>query len=109
MKTRAVLPVALIVLSVGACAELRWSKPGVDAARMEEDMAQCRSEARLQADRVAAPRAPLLPPTVGVDSLGRPVPVPARARTEDPLLMEQDLTGACMRKKGYVLAPAAQG
>ena len=93
--------VALALLA--GCADLRWSKPGVDAARMEEDMAQCRSEARLQVDRVAAPRAPLLPPTVGVDSLGRPVPVPARARTEDPLLMEQDLTGACMRRKGYEL------
>lgn len=103
MKIPAVLPVALIILSAGGCADLRWSKPGVDSARMEEDMGQCRSEARLQAERVALPRAPLLPPTVGVDSLGRPVPVPTRARTEDPLLMEQDLTGACMRRKGYEL------
>lgn len=103
MKTPVILPVALIVLSAAGCAELQWSKPGADAARMEEDFAQCRSEARLQADRVALPRAPLLPPTVGVDAQGRPVPVPARSRTEDPLLMEQDLAGACMRRKGYEL------
>jgi hypothetical protein len=95
--------VALSGLLFAGCAEMRWSKPGADSARMEEDFAQCRSEARLHAERVSLPRAPLLPPTVGTDALGRPVPVPARARTEDPLLMEQDLTGACMRRKGYEL------
>jgi hypothetical protein len=33
------------------------------------------------------------------------VPAPSRSRTEDPMLLEQDLTGSCMRGKGYALAP----
>lgn len=94
-----------IGLLVG-CAEMRWSKPGVDPSRMEEDLAQCRAEAHLQASRVSLPRTSGLPsPGLGTDPAGRPVPAPSRSRTEDPMLLEQDLTGSCMRGKGYALAP----
>ncbi len=99
--------VALALHAVG-CAELRWSKPGADSAKLEEDLGQCRGEARIQASRVSLPRSAGLPPTVGTDPMGRPVPAQSRSRTEDPMLLEQDLTGSCMRGKGYALAPAAQ-
>ena len=98
--------VALSGLLVAGCADLRWSKAGTDSAKVEEDLAQCRGEARIQASRVSLPRTSGLPsPGFGTDPMGRPVPAPSRSRTEDPMLLEQDLTGACMRGKGYELAP----
>ena len=98
--------VAVMVLSVAGCAEMRWSKPGMESAKLEEDLAQCRGEARLRAARASLPRTTALPPLL-TDPGGRPVPGPTRSRTDDPMLLEQDLTGACMRGKGYELAPVA--
>jgi len=71
---------------------------------MEEDLAQCRGEARLQAARASLPRTTAVPQLL-TDPGGRPVPGPTRSRTDDPMLLEQDLTGACMRRNGYELAP----
>jgi hypothetical protein len=105
MNNASLLAVAMVALSAAGCAELRWSKPGVDSARVEEDLAQCRSEARLQAQRMSLPRTAAGPPGLGTDPLGRAVPAPPRSRTEDPMLLEQDLTSSCMRGKGYALAP----
>jgi len=82
---------------VAGCAELRWSKPGADAARLEEDLGQCRMEARLQAARESVPR--ILGP------MGRAVVAQPRTRGTDPLVLELDLTSSCMRGKGYELAP----
>ncbi|HKA39878.1 MAG TPA: hypothetical protein VKD25_08915 [Burkholderiales bacterium] len=99
------LAVVIVALSTAGCAEMRWSKPGADSAGVEEDLAQCRGEARLQAQRISLPRTAAVPPGLGTDSLGRAVPAPPRSRTEDPMLLEQDLTSSCMRGKGYELAP----
>jgi hypothetical protein len=95
---------AAVVLSAG-CAEMRWSRPGTDAARLEQDLAQCRGEARLQASRASLPRTSGIP-TLLTDPGGRPVPGPTRSRTEDPALLEQDLASSCMRGKGYELVPS---
>ena len=96
-----------LVVSAG-CAEMRWSKPGADSAKLEEDLAQCRGEARLQASRESAPHMPGAPPLLVMDAQGRAVAAPARTRGTDSLVLEQDLTGSCMRGKGYELAPVAQ-
>jgi hypothetical protein len=106
MNAGSLLPLVVVILAITGCAEMRWSKTGVDSARLEEDLAQCRGEARLQAAREATPRVPGSPRVVAMDSMGRPVAAPPMARATDPLLLEQDLTGACMRGKGYALAPA---
>ena|SRR6185503_17494613 len=95
------IALSLVVLLAAGCAEMHWSRPGVDPARVEEDLAQCRGEARLQAARVA-PRSTGLA-VLPTDPMGRPIAGPSRARTEDLALLEQDLTGACMRGKGYSL------
>jgi hypothetical protein len=87
---------------------MRWSKPGADPAKLEEDLAQCRSEARLQAARESAPRMPGAPPLLVTDPQGRAVVAPARTRGTDSMVLEQDLTGSCMRGKGYELTPVAQ-
>ncbi len=97
--------VALSGSLVAGCAEMRWSKPGADPAKLEEDLAQCRGEARLQAARESAPRMPGAPPLLVTDAQGRAVVAPARTRGTDSMVLEQDLTGSCMRGKGYALAP----
>ena len=102
------IALSLVVVLAAGCAELRWSKSGTDSAKLEQDLTQCRGEARIQASRVSLPRAAGMPPTVGTDPMGRPVPAQSRSRTDDPMLLEQDLASACMRGKGYELAPVAQ-
>jgi hypothetical protein len=97
------LAVVIIALSAAGCTEVRWSRSDADIGKVEEDLAQCRNEARLQAERASPPHVLVLPPAVGIDAQGRAVPAPARSRTEDPLVMQQDLTFACMRGKGYAL------
>jgi hypothetical protein len=84
---------------------MRWSKPGADPAKLEEDLAQCRGEARLQAARESAPRLPGSSPVLRTDAMGRPVVAQPGSRGTDSLVLEQDLTGACMRGKGYALGP----
>jgi hypothetical protein len=96
--------VAVISLTTG-CAEMRWSKPGADSAKLEEDLAQCRGEARLQATRESLPRMPGSSPALRTDSTGRPAVAQAGSRGTDTLVLEQELTGSCMRGKGYALAP----
>lgn len=86
---------------------MRWSKPGVGPAKLEEDLAQCRGEARLVASRESLPRTPSSSPAIRADATGRPVVAPPASRGTDTLVLEQDLTGACMRGKGYELAPVA--
>jgi hypothetical protein len=97
----------LSVVALGlltGCAEPRWHKQGADAARLEEDLGQCRMDARLQASREAFPRT-LNSPSM-TDATGRAVFVEPRTHGTDPLVLEQDLTNSCMRGKGYAFAPA---
>ena len=97
--------VAVIALFAAGCAEMRWSKPGADSAKLEEDLAQCRGEARLQAARESLPRMPGSSPALRTDSTGRPVVAQPGSRGTDTLVLEQELTSSCMRGKGYALAP----
>jgi hypothetical protein len=93
-----------LVVSAG-CAEMRWSKPGADAGKLEADLAQCRGEARLQVARESLPRIPGSSPVLRADATGRPVVAQPGSRGTDSLVLEQDLTGSCMRGKGYALGP----
>jgi hypothetical protein len=99
------LTAVVAVLAMGGCAEVRWSKPGVEPAKLEEDLAQCRGEARLQASRESVPRSPGSPQAIRMDAAGRPIVAPPASRGTDTLVLEQDLTSSCMRGKGYELAP----
>ena len=93
-----------LLLGLAGCAEMRWEKPGIDAATRDQELERCTQQARLDARREETP---------GLDSalvyradpMGRPVVVPNPAR-EDRYLVEQDYIGVCMRGKGYLLAPA---
>ena len=89
----------LSLLALSACADVRWAKPGVDAAELERDLAACRS---LAADRAArqgalAPPSPVLDPKFG--SMPGPTPMDLRVQ-------ERQHEERCMRAKGYSLVPS---
>jgi hypothetical protein len=96
--------VALVVL-VAACAEMQWSKDGAAPADLERDLAGCREQAHVQAERQSVPHA-AGPRIVGVDAAGRPIVSQPERIDGDRFLAERDLTRHCMGRKGYKLAPA---
>lgn len=95
----------VMALALAGCAEPQWHKPNTEVARLEEDLGQCRMQARLQASRESYPRPLYSTAVVGTDATAQAGFPELGART-DPLLLEQDLTSSCMRGKGYDLAPA---
>jgi hypothetical protein len=101
--------VAVVVLMAAGCADLRWQKPGGSDAALEEDLAECRSQARLRTSRFSNPFATDWPRVVGADALGRPVVSPFSRLDSDSFLVEHDLTRQCMNGKGYDLVPARNG
>jgi hypothetical protein len=94
----------LALLAVG-CADLVWHKPGTSQATLDQELAQCRQDARLQAGRelLLTLTSPLM---IGADPQGRPIVVQSHQRDAERLQLEQDLTRRCMRGKGYELKPA---
>jgi hypothetical protein len=98
--------IGIVVLVAAGCADLRWHKPGGSAAALEQDLAACQSDARVQASHFASPFLSEWPRVMGVDALGRPV-VPSFTRLDsERFLYEHDLTRHCMKVKGYDLVPA---
>ena len=100
------LSAAALLLLVG-CADLRWHKDGADAAALERDLAECRQEAHLQAERQAVPPTPGTR-IVGVDRLGRPIIGQPERIESDRAMVEHDLARHCMGRKGYKLVPVEQ-
>ena len=98
------LAVAVSLPLGAACTTLHWEKRGADAATLALDLEDCARTARLEARRQELPRfgSPL---TIRADPQGNPVVVPDTTRDADRFRLEQDLTGACMRGKGYARVP----
>jgi hypothetical protein len=94
---------AALAVLVAGCAELRWHKPGVEAAMLESDLAQCRQIARLRAERESWPPWFEAPRIVGLDRQGRILVSEPHARPSERFLLEQEYTRACMRARGYEL------
>lgn len=101
---RAALGLAVALLAVG-CAELRWEKPGIEAAALEQDLAQCRRLARLRAEREAWPAGLEFPRVIGMDRQGRLLVSEPHTRPSERFLLEQDYTRRCMQARGYALVP----
>ena len=90
----ALLAVALLALA--SCAQVHWQKKDGDNSALAQDLAACR---RLGLERSAAmgtsvPRSEISP------VFGPTGPSPADAR-----MQEAQVVTACMRQRGYVLAP----
>lgn len=94
---------AAVTLSLLAgCVAVGWQKPDADATKLEADLQECRRLATVEAKREEVPQ--LLPQRKAiVDRSGQLVVVPAPSQPTDRFLREQDLTGICMRRKGYRL------
>ena len=98
------LAAAAVMLAAG-CASLQWHKPGTDAAALAHDLAECRHSGRTQAQTETLPRAFTSPTPFATTPRAQPVVIGSNQRDADILLLEQDLTRACMEGKGYKLAP----
>lgn len=101
--------VAVVLVLPAGCAELHWLKAGVDPAALDEDLQRCVQAARLEARQRELPAGFGSPLAIRADPEGRPVVVPTTTRDTERFLLERDLTGACMRSKGYELVPAGNG
>jgi len=96
---------AVAVIVLAACAPLEWRKDGADAAAKKRDIGECQDDARQRARREAPLFGQPPPAPVGMDSRGRAVTGRAARYDTDRALIEHDLTRACMRERGYELAP----
>lgn len=107
MTRASVAVVFALPIALAACAELRWARPDGSAADLEQDGAQCRQQARLDARRTLPDR--ISQPTVVTDRDGRASVVRSPPGNSERFLLEHDLVAACMRAKGYVRVPADSG
>lgn len=95
MRSPALLSLTALVLV--ACAELRWAKPGVDAAALQQDLDACRLRARAQVARSGPRLPPVIDPRFGTEV--------GQAKQVDQPVREEDLAHRCMREQGYSLVP----
>jgi len=98
------LIVLLFAAFLAGCAEAHWHKAGAEAAVREQDLAQCRQTAQLEARYQTVPTLGSQV-MIGADPQGRPIVKQGMPDT-DRFLLEQDLVRACMRGRGYELVPA---
>lgn len=89
--------VLCLALALAACAEFRWHKAGVDPAELAADLSACRKLAQERSQRMwgTAPQ-PNMDPRFG----------PSGPSQADLRLQESQAVDACMRQRGYVLAPS---
>ena len=98
---------ALLAVALAACADLQWHRPGAKPEERQQDLEQCRQEARLQSAQRTWP-AGSMPQITGVDRQGRVIVAQPYSRDTERFLLEQDLTRICMRGMGYALVPAGK-
>lgn len=101
------LSCAILLAALAGCADLHWEKSGATPTALQDDLEACRGEARLNAPREAVTGGLASPAIVGVDARGQVMVVNPPAQRSENALIEHDLANACMRRKGYRLAPAA--
>ena len=95
---RVLLPALLFfAFALEGCAEQRWHKAGAGEATLSEDLAACNKLAQEQSARAGNLG---LPPAFD-PRFGAPIG-PSQAEQR---LQERQAADACMRQRGYVLAP----
>lgn len=96
--------IAALLLALCACAPLEWHKTGAAGAyNVEQDEAECLSEARAEA-RQRMPLQPTSVPQIVIDQQGRSIPVNTPPQPDaDRFFLEQGLLRQCMTARGYLL------
>ena len=90
---------------LGGCAPLEWHKTDATAEARERDLADCTTQARIEALRMPALQSPA--PQIIIDNSGRAVTVHPPRHDSERFLAEHDFLRACMRNRGYVLQDRA--
>src|SRR4051812_32734211 len=97
---------ALAVLMLGACAEMRWTKPGSDAATVSRELDACRGAALRREGAPQPPAAPSADPQTPVDraatSAGNRSVV---GTSNERFVAEHEAVRLCMTQRGYRLEP----
>lgn len=94
-----------IFLLLGGCADLRWTREGVDDATLARDLDDCARSAHVQASSQVISAGPATPQVMGVDPQGRAFVANPFPASSDRFIVEHDLERLCMTGKGYQLAP----
>jgi hypothetical protein len=96
-----------LAAALAACQSLHWTRDGADERQIAADLDACRQQARIEAFRLSPPsiHASSAPPIVVRDRDGRAVVAPPPHGDAERVLLEHDLTRACMQRKGYALVP----
>ena len=95
---------ALLAVALAACADMQWHRAGAKPEERQQDLEQCRQQARLQSAQWTWP-AGSMPQVIGVDRQGRAVAGQPYSRDNERFLVEHDYVRHCMRQKGYELVP----
>lgn len=98
--------ILLLAALAAGCANVQWRKEGADQAALEQDLAQCRQEARQRADREAWTAGLPATRTIGVNPQGAPIAAYSYSFENERFVLEHEFTRSCMRDRGYRLAPA---
>lgn len=102
-KSKLAILVAAALLA-GGCAEMRWTKPGADAAAASRDLDECRAGALSR----SGPRGPSMPsqdPQM-IDRGASPMATRPAAGSNDRFIAEHEDVRVCMQRRGYQLTPA---
>ena len=99
----------LVAAGLGGCTSYRWEHPGFGSGGVEEALAECRYEARIEAEREAY-RDRLLTPAIPIrDRNGRIVYWrEADSFRRSAAFRENDLRDSCMRSRGFRLVPVEE-
>ena len=100
---------AALLLLIGGCASVEWTKPGISVEERAADVQQCQQNAWREANWSYLDRTyPYGGRWIYPDPLGRPLAGYPYAPYGDPFgnryMIETQLADFCMRSKGYDLA-----
>jgi hypothetical protein len=97
--------VVVAAMLVTGCAEMRWTKPGADAAAAARDLEECRASALAR----TGPRSPVVVSQDAqmVDRGGSPTATRPAGTSNDRFMAEHEDVRVCMVRRGYQLQPAS--
>ena len=104
MNISSLLVAVTAALLLGACAEMKWTKPGANAATVSRELDDCRATALRRGTAIqpaAAPSAePQLPIDRGASSAGNRS---VAGSSNERFVAEHEQVRACMTERGYQL------
>ena len=100
---RSALYAGALALSLVACADMDWTKPGADKAAVSRDLDDCRGAALRGA---APPAAGVTHDAQTVDRGGALATTRPAASSNERFVAEHETVRRCMAAKGYQLSPA---